>query len=121
MRQTCSLWFYLGFWKNWAGHGKSKWRFPDFLKQRMWTSEYFIQDTFITPFFKLIGCKLIGHKTLFSDSGDEYGPGKRCIRCDTYPIRTKINKLALYKMPLYINDLDKYVREVAIERLKKSV
>jgi len=60
-RQCASLWYYLGFWKNYAGKGKNKWRFPDFLKEKIWNSEYFIQDTFLTYWNRFIGCKLFGH------------------------------------------------------------
>jgi len=63
-RQCASLWFYLGFWKNYAGSGKNKWRFPEFFEEKVWRREYFIQDTFLTYWNRLIGCKLFGNLTV---------------------------------------------------------
>lgn len=81
-RQCASLWFYLGFWKNYAGKGKNKWRFPDFFKHKVWKNEYFMKDTFYTPWNKFLGCKLFGHrkiKFLWDDCGD--GRYAYCFSC----------------------------------------
>jgi hypothetical protein len=118
MRPTYSLWFYLGFWKNYAGKGIAVWRFPDFIKEKIWKNEYFLIDTFITPFFKLIGCKIVGHKIKLRDSCDGHGPGFFCTRCYTYPMRIKIERLPLKLMPLYVNDIDKKVVETAVIRMR---
>ncbi len=45
-REPCSLWFWLKFWDNYGGTGKKKWRFPWFVKRKMWKNEFFLQDTF---------------------------------------------------------------------------
>jgi hypothetical protein len=63
-RQGASLWFYLGFWKNYAGKGTNKWRLPEFFKEKIWRSPYFRKDTFWTPLNKLIGCKILGHRNV---------------------------------------------------------
>ena len=61
-RENCSLWFYYGFWKNYAGEGKNKWRFPEFIKRKKWKNSYFWQDTFLTYWNRFLGCKIFGHK-----------------------------------------------------------
>jgi len=61
-REKASLWFYLGFWKNWGSTGKRKWRLPEFFQKKLWRNSYFMTDTFWTPLNKLIGCKILGHR-----------------------------------------------------------
>jgi len=79
-RETFSLWFYLGFWENYAGRGKRKWRFPEFIKYKKWRGRWFVQDTFLTYWNRFLGCKLTEHKiTVINDDNDV----KRnfCFKC----------------------------------------
>jgi len=68
-RINASLWSYLGFYKAYENKDGNphlvkdcRWKFPSFIKQKLWKSNYFWQDTLYTPFNRLIGCKLFGHR-----------------------------------------------------------
>lgn len=80
-RENASLWFYLGFWENYAGKDKRKWRLPEFIKRKRWNSEYFWQDTLLTYWNRFLGCKLMGHRDVQNIDDDN---GKRkdfCFNC----------------------------------------
>lgn len=120
-RQTFSLWFYLGYWKNHAGKGKNKWRLPDFLKSKPWKNSFFWKDSFVTPFFKLIGCRLFGHAKMQSYVYDQQDrKGLMCGRCFGFPLRERVKKLPLDQMPVYVNEDDEVVKGIAIERLRNA-
>lgn len=79
-REGMSLWFWFGFISNYCGKGKRKWRFPEFVKRRLWRSAYFWQDTFFTPLNRLAGCRLFGHRKIGYDieNGEKE---KICFNC----------------------------------------
>ena len=60
-RETASLWFYFGFWSNYAGRRIPKWWLPYFFKHRIWRSKYFWHDTFGVYFNRFIKCRFFGH------------------------------------------------------------
>ena len=80
-RENYSLWFYLGFCKNYAGEGKSKWRFPGFIKQKKWRNSYFWQDTFLTYWNRFLGCKIFGHKKVQRVDDDNDVVYFFCFKC----------------------------------------
>lgn len=77
-RQTANLWWYLfGFYTHYKPW---RWRFPEFIKSKLWTSSYFWQDSFLTHWNRMLGCKLTKHKTqIIYDDNDV----KRefCFKC----------------------------------------
>jgi hypothetical protein len=120
-RQTFSLWFYLGYWQNYAGRGKAKWRLPEFIKGKPWKNKLFWQDSFVTPFFKLVGCRLFGHSKKQAYVYDQQDrKGLMCPRCFTFTLREKVKKLNLDQMPLYVNEDDEVVKQIATDRLRNA-
>ncbi len=51
LRQTQNVWFYL-----------QNRMFGYFLSTKLYRGFYFWEDSFITPFYQLIGCRLFGHR-----------------------------------------------------------
>jgi hypothetical protein len=124
-RETLSLWFHFGFWENWAGQGKRKWRFPGFYRRlieyKLWRHSYFWQDSFIIPWYRYVACKIIGHGKTFITGDDGNGSEVLvCGKCLGYPDRDKVKRAPIENMPLYINDKDLTVQRIAIERLKTA-
>jgi uncharacterized membrane protein len=66
-RQNFNLFYYLL-------HGKIK----EFFKRKMWKNEYFWQDTFLTFFNRLIGCKIFGHRKIANSTLER--KVKRCLK-----------------------------------------
>ena len=52
------------------------------VKSRIWREPYFIQDSFKTPFNRLIGCKVFGHKKgeTYNDSNEKIPFCWKCYR-----------------------------------------
>lgn len=80
-REGASLWFHLGFWENYAGRGKRKWRLPEFIKRKRWNSKYFWQDTFLTHWNRFLGCKIFGHRNVKSIDDDNGLRKDFCFNC----------------------------------------
>ncbi len=78
-RQVMSLWFWLGFWQNYAGKGKRKWRFPEFIKQKKYKSQYFMHDSFGKYYYRFLICPFRGHKNKQYIPDDGY---KYCFDCE---------------------------------------
>lgn len=82
-REPASIWFYLfGFSKNYGGSGKSKWKFPWFIKYKIWRSRYFWHDSFGRYLNWVILCLLFGHRKVQNVA--EPGEEKEfyCFCCD---------------------------------------
>jgi hypothetical protein len=69
-RQNFNLFYYLL-------HGKIK----EFFKRKMWKNEYFWQDTFLTFFNRLIGCKIFGHRKIHFVEDENDKPVVYCFNC----------------------------------------
>jgi hypothetical protein len=80
-RETASLWFWLGFVKNYAGKGRSKWRFPGFIKFKKYKGGYFWQDTLFTYWNRFLGCKLRGHRKVGFTYDSKDNKYRFCFNC----------------------------------------
>ncbi len=70
-REGASIWFWL-----WRGR-----KFKSRSWRRIFQSPYFWQDSFLTPFNRLIGCKLFGHRNV-RDISDPGQPKEwHCFSC----------------------------------------
>ena len=58
------------FWFLFGKYPAGNWRFPSFLKLKLWKSDYFIHDSFGVYWNRFIACRF-GHKKLdMVDEGD---------------------------------------------------
>lgn len=80
-REGASIWFALGFRKKYAGRGKRKWRFPDFIKRKRYKSEYFWHDSFGKYWNRLIGCRF-GHRNAQWIEGNCDEEVLHCFACE---------------------------------------
>lgn len=78
-RLTYSLWYWLGFDKIYdsgivgVNDYKLKWRFPTFIKRRMYKHVYFWDDTFRKYIYRYFICKVMGHRGVeIIDINDKY-------------------------------------------------
>ena len=83
-RENKSIWWRLfGVWKNYAGHGKSKWRGWELFTLRFWKyREYIWHDSVGKYWNRLVTCRLLGHRNV-QDVAD-YNEHKRmhCFKCE---------------------------------------
>lgn len=81
-RENMSLWNDLKK-NNWKGfRHKLKLLFK---RKETWSKEMIIKDSFITPFNKIIGCRMFGHKWSTDKEMVDYDlVNKYCWKCSKY-------------------------------------
>lgn len=89
-RENKSIWWRLfGFWRNYAGTGRSKWRGWELLSRRFWRHrEYIWHDSVGRYWNRWVACPLIGHRNV-QDVADCGEPKlMHCFKCEQDLYRT---------------------------------
>ena len=73
-RETMSIWLYLNPFKRY-------WSLKSFFRRRLWAHPEFIQDSFLTPWNRLLGCTVFGHRGVKDVSDLNDGTEMVCFHC----------------------------------------
>lgn len=71
-RERADIWYWLGL----------RWNFPEFVKRKIWKSEYFWHDSFGRYWNRIIGCRLFGHRSVINVSDSNEEKRIHCFYCE---------------------------------------